>query len=172
MLQCRLWPCIALDSRPEVLSTLISRIDVTPRAMLVHTSLKEWMQTQSPGRNPSALSPAMSCLVIFRADLGVTYLEASLASIRTCRLLSDVHAGCWSWTKLQACLDPLPHIERQRKANLYQVGHIPHPLLLHAKSCRTRYCRRRGTAWRMYKKSVQRESVSRVGFNEGQERKQ
>ena len=59
----------------------------------VHTSLKEWMQTQSPGRNPSALSPAMSCLVIFRADLGVTYLEASLASIKTCGVLSDEYAG-------------------------------------------------------------------------------
>ena len=130
MLQCRLWPCISLGNRSEVLSTLIPRIDVTPRAILVHTSLKEWMQTQSPGRNPSALSPAMSCLVIFRPDLGVTYLEASLASIRTCRLLSDEYAGCWSWVKLQVCLDLLPHFERQRKASLYQVGHIPHPLSL------------------------------------------
>ncbi len=124
----------------------------------MHTSLKEWMQTQSPGRNPSALSPAMSCLVIFRADLEVTYLEASLASIRTCRVLSDEYAGCWSWTKLQACLDRLLHIEKQRKANLYQVGHIPHPLLLHAKIYRISYCKRRKRCGkckkRMYKEKV------------------
>ena len=72
----------------------------------------------------------MSCLVIFRADLEVTYLEASLASIRTCRLLSDEYAGCWSCVLLQVCLDLLPHSRRQKKANLYQVDHIPHPLSL------------------------------------------
>ena len=78
------------------------------------------MQTQSPGCKPSALSPAMSCLVTLRANLGVTKRDASPVSIRICRdLAMNMHVS-HSGEVYRFILVPALVFEYKRKAALSQ----------------------------------------------------